>query len=371
MSRCKSQFSCFTWLTLLSLLLCTVVVHAAENYYKTLGISKNASSKEVKKAYRSLSLEYHPDKNKDEGATDKFQEIARAYEVLSDSEKKQIYDQRGEEGLKQHEAQAAGGGGHEDMFSQFFGGGRQRQQREMQTPSVKIPLALSLTQLYKGETIEVEYDRQVLCMHWEMCMKAAPDCHGPGLRMVRQQLAPGFIQQFEQPDPRCVAQGKTWKENCKACPNKTETERISLTIAVQAGMRHGEFITFDAVADEMPGHSSGDLMFEIQEQRHDYFHRDRDDLYKTIEIPLVDALTGFKVDLVHLDDHEFTVTVTEVTECDHVLKVPGKGMPRRNGRGFGDLYITFDVDFPDTLSEQQKKAIREILEEDNAHSGEL
>merc|ERR1712232_186469 len=83
--------------------------------------------------------------------------------------------------------------------------------------------------------------------------------------------------------------------------------------------------------------------------------------YKTVEIPLVDALTGFKVELTHLDDHKFDVEVNGVTDCDYVLRVPGKGMPRRSGRGFGDLYITFEVDFPDTLTDQQKTAIKEIL----------
>lgn len=97
------------------------------------------------------------------------------------------------------------------------------------------------------------------------------------------------------------------------------------------------------------------------EQEHDTFHRDRDDLYKTYEVPLVDALTGFSITLTHLDGNDFTVNVEDVTECDHVLRVPGKGMPRRNGRGYGDLYLTFEVDFPDELTAEQKRAIRDIL----------
>lgn len=99
----------------------------------------------------------------------------------------------------------------------------------------------------------------------------------------------------------------------------------------------------------------------IVEEAHPIYHRDRDDLYKTMEIPLVDALTGFSVTLVHLDDEEFVVNVDTVTDCDHVMRVPGKGMPRRNGRGFGDLFLTFEVDFPDELTREQKDAIREIL----------
>merc|ERR1711966_485188 len=109
------------------------------------------------------------------------------------------------------------------------------------------------------------------------------------------------------------------------------------------------------------GYSAGDLNFVIFESENDLFHRDGDQLYKTMEIPLVDALTGFKVELTHLDGHTFSVKVDGVTDCDHVMRVPGKGMPRRSGRGFGDLYITFEVDFPDELTDDQRSSIRKIL----------
>lgn len=350
----------------LLVLLSLVGAAMAADYYKLLGVSRDATLKEIKKAYRQKSLEFHPDKNKEESAAEKFAEIARAYEVLSDEDKKSVYDRHGEEGLKQHEQQQGGGGGpgggFDDIFSHFFGGGgRRRGDEEVRTASVTMPLHLTLEQLYKGETIEVEYERQVLCLNWEMCMKAAPECESAGVRVVRQQVAPGFVQQFQQRDPRCIARGKQWKSDCKACPETTHPETISLTIDVQPGFRAKEKITFEGVTDELPGHTPGDLNFVIVEEPHDVYHRDRDDLYKTIEIPLVDALTGFSLTLHHLDDKEFTVNVVDVTECDHVLRVPGKGMPRRNGRGFGDLYLTFEVDFPDSLTEQQKSEIRRIL----------
>jgi DnaJ-class molecular chaperone len=342
----------------------------AADFYKLLGLSRDASLKEIKKAYRQKSLEYHPDKNKEEGAADKFAEIARAYEVLSDEDKKKIYDRHGEEGLKQHEQQQGGGGGgfgggFDDIFSQFFGGGqgggRQRGDGEQQTESVTIPLHVTLEQLYKGHTIEATYVRQVLCLQWEMCVKSMPECQGPGVRVHRQQIAPGFVQQVQQHDARCVSRGKMWKQNCSACPAKTVTEKVDLTVDISAGLRPNERITFEKVADEKPGYTAGDLIFVIMQEPHKVYHRDRDDLYKTMEVPLVDALTGFTITLQHLDGKEFDVTVNEVTECDHVLRVPGKGMPRRNGRGFGDLYLTFEVDFPDTLTQEQKIAIRQIL----------
>lgn len=349
-------------------LLALSTIHGAQDFYKLLGLKRSASQKEIKKAYRSKSLEFHPDKNKEEGAADKFAEIAYAYEILTDEEKKGIYDRHGEEGLKQHEQQRGGGGGHggfDDIFSHFGfgGGGRGRQQREQSTPNVDVPLRLTLKQLYLGDVIEVEYVRQVLCVNWQECMRNNQECQGPGVKVRMQQIAPGFVQQVQQRDERCVAQGKMWRSNCRDCPNgQTQTEKIALTIDVNKGMYGGEAITFEGVADEKPGMNPGDLNFVIMEERHEYFHRDGDHLYVTMDIPLVDALTGFSSEFTHLDGHKFTVDVNDVTECDHVMRVAGKGMPRRGGRGgYGDLYITFDVDFPESLHPKQKEEIRRIL----------
>jgi DnaJ-class molecular chaperone len=271
---------------------------SAADFYKLLGISRDATLKEIKKAYRQKSLEFHPDKNKDESASEKFAEIARAYEVLSDESLKEVYDRHGEEGLKQHEQRGGGDGGgfggFEDIFSQFgfnFHSSR-RQQGEQQTESVEIPLYVTLKQLYLGDTMEVEYIREVLCVNWKECMKDAQECQGPGLRVRMQQLAPGFVQQVQQRDDRCISRGKMWRPNCRECPNKTETEKINLTIELTPGMRPGERVTFEGVTDEKPGYTAGDLHFLIVEQPDATFHRDKDDLYKTMEIPLVDALVS-------------------------------------------------------------------------------
>mmetsp|Transcript_50673 Transcript_50673/g.107982 ORF Transcript_50673/g.107982 Transcript_50673/m.107982 type:complete len:381 (-) Transcript_50673:381-1523(-) len=345
------------------------IVHAAQDFYKLLGLKRSATAKEIKKAYRAKSLEFHPDKNKEEGAAEKFAEIAYAYEILTDEEKKGIYDRHGEEGLKQHEQRQGQGGGHggfDDIFSHFgfggFGGGGRRQ-REQSTPNVDVPLRLTLKQLYLGDIIEVEYVRQTLCVNWQECMRNQQECQGPGVKVKMQQIAPGFVQQVQQRDERCVAPGKMWRNNCKECPNgQTQAEKIELTIDVQKGMYPGEPISFEGVADEKPGMTAGDLNFVIVQEKDEHYHRDGDHLYVTMEIPLVDALTGFSHEFTHLDGHKFTVNVSGVTECDHVMRVSGKGMPRRGGRGgFGDLYITFDVDFPDSLTEDQRKGIRKIL----------
>eukprot|EP00934_Nitzschia_sp_Nitz4_P009002 Nitzschia sp. Nitz4//scaffold55_size114948//89062//90277//NITZ4_003918-RA/size114948-snap-gene-0.177-mRNA-1//1//CDS//3329554581//8992//frame0 len=352
------------WLWTALQLCALLAIVSADDFYKLLGVSRSATSKDIKRAYRQKSLEFHPDKNKAEGAANIFAEINRAYEVLSDSEKREIYDRHGEEGIKQHEQREAGGGGGGSPFDDFFGfnfGGRQRRNQEYRTPNVDMPLELTLEQLYKGETFEVSYIRQVLCLKWEMCMKANPECQGPGIRMRRQQIAPGFVQQVQQHDDRCIAPGKMWLHGCSDCPKQTETEKIELTIDVTKGMRAGEAISFEGVTDEKPGYKPGDLNFVISEKPHKDYHRDGDNLYKTMQIPLVEALTGFEVTLTQLDGVPFRFKLDDVIECDEVVRVPGKGMPRRSGRGFGDLYITFEVDFPDKLNAEEKAELRRIL----------
>lgn len=342
----------------------------AKDFYKLLGISRRATAKEIKKAYRQQSLKYHPDKNKEEGAADKFAEIAYAYEVLSDETKKDIYDRHGEEGLKQHEEMSGhggGGGGGFDPFEQFFGGGfggRRRDSGQQRTPSVEIPIRLDLSQFYLGDMFDVHYVREVLCKNWEDCMRNDNECVGPGVKVARQQIAPGFVQQVQMEDPRCISRGKSWRSNCKACPNgKTESEKIELTIDVNKGARPGERVSFEGVTDEKPGFIAGDLHFILIQNPHPKYRREGDHLYLNKEISLVDALTGFSIEETHLDGSKFTVDIEDVTECDQVIRVPGKGMPRRRGDSFGDLFITFEVDFPDKLSKKQKDAIRKILSE--------
>jgi DnaJ-class molecular chaperone len=152
-------------------------------------------------------------------------------------------------------------------------------------------------------------------------------------------------------DDSFVSCGKRWTPNCSSCPQKTAPITIELTVEVAPGLRAGDNITFTSVMDERSGSTAGDLNFILYEEAHAQYHRDRDDLYKTMEVPLVDALTGFSVTSTHLDGKEFVVQVTAVTDSDHAMRVPGKGMPRRNGTGFGYLYLTFEVDFPDELKD--------------------
>eukprot|EP00968_Pinguiococcus_pyrenoidosus_P018287 scaffold1881_cov256-Pinguiococcus_pyrenoidosus.AAC.9 len=341
---------------------------ADRDFYKILGVGRNADEAEIKKAYRKLSRQYHPDKNPAPDAAEKFADIAGAYEVLSDPDKRATFDRYGEEGLKKQEAreaQGAAGDPFGDIFDAFgFGGGRRRARDETpRTPNLEMPLRVTLKQLYLGEVLDLKYYRQVLCMNYKECEKKDPGCSGPGIRMKTQQLAPGFVQQMQAHDSRCVARGKAWRSKCKACPNgKTEKEGIELTVDVGKGMAHGDTIVFEKTADEEVGHEPGDLVLVIYQQPHPVFDRKGDDLYMTMDIPLVDALTGFTRTIAHLDGHEVKIDKQDVTECGDIFMISGEGMPRK-GRSsvFGKLYITFEVDFPESFDEEKKKQLRDIL----------
>jgi len=142
-------------------------------------------------------------------------------------------------------------------------------------------------------------------------------------------------------------------------------------VDVNKGTRNGETILFEGVADEKVGFTAGDMVMVIREQKHEYFNRDGDNLYVTMEIPLVDALTGFTETLQHVDGHTVTIKVDDVTECEDIKRIQGEGMPRRSGKGFGDLFVTFEVDFPKTLNENQKNTIRTVLGGGDSGKGEL
>lgn len=354
------------------LFLSTIVVSA--DYYKVLGVKRRASTSDIKKAYRSMSKKYHPDKNPDEGAEERFAEINRAYEVLSDNEKRSVYDSHGEEGLEKlerHGGRGGGGGGFnpfEDMESFFhggFGGGGGGRQREQTTPHVERHALLTLEELYVGHDLEFEHTRRVSCVHWRECMQQDNGCQGQGVRVRRQQLAPGFVQQVQQRDNSCVARGRSWRNDCRECPRgQTERETTTVHVHVEPGTTEGEIITFEGMADERPGTTAGDLHFVIHEKEHDVFSRmgdEGEDLMMEMEIDMVESLVGFDKHFQHLDGEYVRAVDHIVSKCDRIATMPGKGMPRRHRRGRGDLFIRFTVDFPEQLTDKQKEQIRSVL----------
>ena len=352
---------------LVYLIYITVVIGGAD-YYKILGVSKSSSAADIKRAYRKLSLKYHPDKNPAPDASDKFAEIATAYDVLSDTDKREAYNRGGEDAVKQQEQrQNSGGGGGIDPFNIFesfgFGGmGGRRRDEEQKTPHIEIPIRVTLRQLYLGEVLDVAYVRQVVCPEAQSCQKNNNECQGPGIKVKMQQLAPGFVQQVQVHDASCVARGKAWKSPCKACPNgMTEEEEIQLTVDVQAGMSEGDTVRFDQIADEAVGHVPGDLIFVIKQIADTLFKRDGNDLRASLQISLLESLVGFKRTFQHLDGHEVLIEKNDVTYCSEIYKVIGQGMPIKGSKRFGDLYVTLNINFPRNFTPQQKDLIKKAI----------
>ncbi|KAK9918595.1 hypothetical protein WJX75_005221 [Coccomyxa subellipsoidea] len=350
----RKQFS-----QLLLLLLTTFSALAAKDFYDILQVPKGASDSLIKRSYRKLALQYHPDKVKGTeeektAAAKRFAEISHAYEVLSDDEKRRIYDRYGEEGLKQHDQGGGGGGGAADIFSQFFGGGFPgfggfggMGDEEEQTPKgddVRVDLEVTLKDLYLGHQFKVMRDKPVA--------KPAPGKRKCNCRnkVVTRQLGPGMFQQFQQ-------------QECQECQNiKFERETETITISVESGMRNGQEIVFFEEGEPLLDGEPGDLKFIVRTLPHKRFQRDGNDLKYNLTISLVDALTGFTTEFEHLDGHKVKVEAAGVTIPGQVFKVEGEGMPLfDHPNKAGDLYATITVAFPAKLSEAQKDAVRKVF----------
>lgn len=247
--------------------------------YETLEVEKGCEAKDIKKAYRRLSRLHHPDKGGDEH---KFKEINAAYEILSDPEKREMYDKYGLEGVS--DDGGSGGMGGDDLFSMFFGGGGGRRGRSgpRKGPSVDHPLRVSLEDLYNGKTVKLAINRKVIVGEVRECEK----CHGQGVIMEIRQIGPGMITQVQRQCDNCGGQGYI---------AETKPERKVLEVHVDKGMKHNQKITFRNMADELPNVEAGDVNFIVQEKDHDLFKRKNADLLLTKEISLNQALCGFAV----------------------------------------------------------------------------
>ncbi|KAL7748635.1 DnaJ- protein scj1 [Sorochytrium milnesiophthora] len=373
--------SLLSLLLLLLLLLALVsVVLGGQDYYALLGVKRGASKREIKKAYKTLALKHHPDRNPgDKAASDKFVAVSQAYEVLSDDEKRQVYDRYGEEGLKQNQAGGGGGGFHDafDIFQHFggfgFGGGGGNnpfQQQERKGPSITVPLTVTLKELYLGAQVEVDISKQVLCPHCHGSgAKDASDvetcsaCHGRGVKVVKQMLAPGMFQQFQTTCDECQGKGKIVRSKCPHCHgHKVKRANTQLTVNIDKGMRDDQKIVFEQESDQSPDHTPGDVTFALQVEPHPVFQRKGDHLFMEMNIGLLDALLGFEVELRHLDNSTFPVSRSQVTQPGYVQQVKGKGMPvLDNPTTHGNLYITYNVVLPDSLSDTEQEALKKIF----------
>ncbi|KAL3518645.1 hypothetical protein ACH5RR_021234 [Cinchona calisaya] len=344
-------------------------------YYEILGVPKNASPEDLKKAYKKAAIKNHPDKG---GDPEKFKELAHAYEVLSDPEKREIYDEYGEDALK--EGMGGGGGMHDpfDIFQSFFGGnpfggGSSRGRRQRRGDDVVHPLKVSLEDLFSGTTKKLSQSRNVICSKCSgkgsksgASMKCS-GCQGTGMKVTIRQLGPGMIQQMQHACNECKGTGETIndKDRCPQCKgDKVVPEKKVLDVHVEKGMQNGQKITFPGEADEAPDTVTGDIVFVIQQKEHPKFKRKHDDLFVEHTLSLTEALCGFQFILTHLDGRQLIIKSKpgEVIKPDQFKAIEDEGMPMYQ-RPFmrGKLYIHFSVEFPDSLSPEQVKALEGIL----------
>jgi len=334
----------------------------ARDFYKILDVPSSASERQIKKAFRKLSLKYHPDKCED--CKEKFTDVNAAYECLGDKQKREAYDSVGkdEERFKKWETNQGASGGFD--FADLFGFGRRRGNDDQmpKAGNTKMILNVDLTTLYVGDYIEIKFIRDVLCPRVDECEINDDGCSRAGIRKTTRRIGPGFVQQMEENDNRCVARGKRYKENCRACPNgSTVQDSIPVTIDILPGMKHEQELKFEEFADESIGHLPGDLIVVLRQIPHPHFTRDGDDLHLRLGIDLADALVGFLTTVKHVDGHDVIIKSNNVIDCEYVKVIKGEGMPTESG-GFGNLIVTFEIQFPSKkFTDKQKERLRRIL----------
>ncbi|KAF1942441.1 DnaJ protein-like protein [Clathrospora elynae] len=375
-----------------------LLVIGAEDYYKLLGLKKDASEREIKKAYRTLSKKYHPDKNHgSDTAAQKFVEVASAYEVLSDKETRKIYDQYGHDGIQQHK-QGGGGGSRQqndpfDLFSRFFGGSGHfgHHGGERRGPNMEVRVAVPLRDFYNGRKTEFTIEKQAICSacegtgsedgHVETC----DTCGGRGVRIQRQQLAPGLFQQVQMHCDACQGKGKTIKHPCPVCSgSRVIRESETHVLEIEKGMPKGVRITYENEADESPDYVAGDLVVHLAEsepalgqlehERTDgtFFRRRGKDLFWREVLSLREAWMGdWTRNITHLDGHivQLSRPRGSVVQPHAVEIVKDEGMPiwhqqleNNEGLQFGDLHVEYVVVLPDIMEKSMEKEFWSVWE---------
>ncbi|MCG1022321.1 molecular chaperone DnaJ [Sutcliffiella horikoshii] len=347
------------------------------DYYEVLGVSKSASKDEIKKAYRKLSKQYHPDINKAEDAADKFKEIKEAYEVLSDDQKKAHYDQFGHTDPNQGFGGGAGfdgGFGFEDIFETFFGGqGGGRRRRDPNAPrqgaDLQYTMTLSFEEAAFGKETTIEIPVEETC---DTCsgtgakpgtkVETCSHCRGTGQESVEQNTPFGRIVN-RRTCSKCNGSGKSIPNKCTTCHGAGRVKkRNKIKVNIPAGVDEGQQLRVAGKGEAgVNGGPAGDLYVVFHVRRHEFFERDGDDVYCEMPITFAQAALGDEVEVPTLHG-KVKLKVPAGTQTGTNFRLKGKGIANVRGYGQGDQHIKIRVITPTKLSEKQKQLIREFAE---------
>lgn len=359
----------------------------ARDYYDILGVGKNATPEELKKAYRKLAVKYHPDKNpNNKEAEDKFKEAAEAYSVLSDPEKRQRYDQFGHEGLKQN---GFGGGGFsaqgmsmDDIFSQFgsifgdtfgggfssfFGGGSGRQQGASGRGSdLRVNLRLSLEDIYKGVKKQIRLNRYEICPDCNGAggsgKRTCSVCHGTG--EVRERVNSFFGQMISsKPCYNCHGQGVVIDKPCSTCRGEGRIKReVSVAIEVPPGVQDGNYMTLRNEGNiGVRGSGRGDLIVVFKENQHPVYTRSGNDVIVSCEISWPQAVLGAEIEVPTLSG-KVSFKINPGTEHGKIYRLRGKGLPYLHGNRQGDQLVQILIETPAHPDRAEKNLIKELYQ---------
>lgn len=351
------------------------------DYYKVLGLSRQANEEEIKKAYRKMALKYHPDRNPgNKEAEESFKEAAEAYEVLHDPQKREIYDRFGHEGLKS--TGFSGFGGFEDIFSSFgdifedfFGFGRRGRggaSRAREGADLRYDLSVSFMEAAEGKDLELKIPRLETC---SICQGSGlepgtspeycPTCGGRG-QVVQTQ---GFFR-ISTPCPRCHGQGQIIAHPCKSCQGQGRIEQTkTLSVKIPPGISNGSRLRFRGQGEGgINGGPPGDLYVVVYVEEHEFFHREGDDVLCSIPISMTQAALGAEIEVPTLNKPK-KLTVPKGIQNGQTLRLKGEGFPHLRGSGKGDQIFQVSVKIPSHLTKKQEELLREFEELETKKSG--
>ena len=345
---------------------------AKRDYYKVLEVARNASEADIKKAYRRLAMKYHPDRNPDDKeAEERFKEAKEAYEVLTDAQKRAIYDQHGHDGIDAARQGGGGGGGGADfgdifgeVFGDIFGGGRRGGRSQVfRGADLRYELELELPQAVFGYTTEIEIPRLMECetCHGSGAAKGhspvtCDQCQGSGQMRISQ----GFFQ-LQQPCNRCRGTGRIVKNPCDTCLGQGRIRRTrKLSVKVPAGVSTGDRIRLGGEGEAgRNGGPPGDLYIEMNVKPHPIFEREGDDLSCEVPVSFATAVLGGAVNVPTLEG-EVSLKIPTETQSGRVFRLRDKGVKPVRGGERGDLFCRVVVETPVNLSAEQRELLKKF-----------